>query len=247
MLLRGPESDFLSVMDDEYTKGGDPIYRHGAREPELKMPVFDVEVRDGVEKHFRMFLGEHSTVYHEILSGFSGVHLDMYIFHPSPERPFITLVTSGMSDRPMNVPEGEEDIARAELVMCLPAKWPLEDSDWPIHLMKFLARLPHEYDTFFGFTHTIPLKIADTQFTGIMIGPVWTLPDSFAQVKVNDTSVCFYGLYPLYEEEMQFKISKPEGASALLQCFKDQGINEVLNVGRPNVAKRKPFWKRWTK
>jgi hypothetical protein len=57
----------------------------------------------------------------------------------------------------------EPAVGDAELVMALPAEWPLEQSEledesnyWPLGLLKMLARLPHEFETFVWFGHTIP-------------------------------------------------------------------------------------------
>jgi hypothetical protein len=51
-------------------------------------------------------LGEIHDVYHELISDL--VHIDIHHVAPDDERPFHTLVTSGMSDLPMTVPEGVE-------------------------------------------------------------------------------------------------------------------------------------------
>lgn len=60
---------------------------------------------------------------------------------PAVDRPFHVLVTSGMSDLAMTVPEGMEFFRRAELMIALPADWPIEgprfedeQGYWPIRL-----------------------------------------------------------------------------------------------------------------
>ena len=61
------------------------------------------------------------------------------------------------------VPEDAGAETRAELMIALPAEWKLADSQlederwyWPIRNLKALARLPHEYETWLGFGHTVP-------------------------------------------------------------------------------------------
>ena len=51
------------------------------------------------------------------------VHIDVHWVQPTPKRPYHTLVTSGMSDKPMTVPAGAEHLRFAELMLCLPPEW----------------------------------------------------------------------------------------------------------------------------
>lgn len=207
-------------------------------------------VRERMERHLTHFLGE-ATVWHEIISGAWPV--DLYRFAPTPERPFYTLVTSGLSTRPMSVPEGVEEWARAELVLCLPADWPLtlgeggdlgdlgdENHAWPSQLLRTLARLPHEHGTWLGWGHTVPnghppLALAGTGFTGSLIGPVVTLPDEFLKVELEEGGpLWFYGVFPLYPEEIEFKLN--QGAQALFDRLEAFRVTELVQVDRPNVV-----------
>ncbi len=77
-------------------------------------------IADHIERH----LGPVQGVYHELIS--DKVHLDVHVVAPSADFPFYTLVTSGMSDRPMTVPPeaGPDDAPRfAELCILLPSTW----------------------------------------------------------------------------------------------------------------------------
>ncbi|MEU4712474.1 suppressor of fused domain protein [Micromonospora purpureochromogenes] len=52
----------------------------------------------------------------------------------------------------------------AELMLCLPADWPLtrltglddDPAGWPVRVLKQVARLPHEYGTWIGEWHSVP-------------------------------------------------------------------------------------------
>src|SRR5690606_27736593 len=75
----------------------------------------------------------------------------------------VRLVTSGMSDLPMSVPEDAGCPGFAELMVTLPAGWKLDQASfqdenwyWPVRLLKSLARLPHKHATWLGFGHTVP-------------------------------------------------------------------------------------------
>ena len=78
---------------------------------------------------------------------------------PSEERDYYTLVTMGMGAHRMNVPEelAEYKLERAELAIALPADWKLDQESmkdekwyWPIRLLKSLARLPINCDSWLG-------------------------------------------------------------------------------------------------
>ena len=81
------------------------------------------------------------------------------------------LYTTGMSAMPMKLPQEflpkYKDLERAELLLFLPAEWDIltgyeTDADvpdrlwWPVRLMKYLARFPHEFKTWLGWGHTLP-------------------------------------------------------------------------------------------
>ncbi|WP_295816256.1 suppressor of fused domain protein [uncultured Deinococcus sp.] len=245
-------------MDDEKTRGGQPIYRYSTNERGWVVPKIDAEIKGAVEAHLTRFLGHDSIVWHEIISDL--VHIDVYKFDPTPQRPYYTLVTSGMSDRPMTVPEKLEEMQRAELLICLPPDWPLgkagestSEGDlgdfnnyWPIHMLKYLARMPHEYRTWLGWGHSIPngeppAAFADTNFVGSVVGPVVTLPDEFVKLDVGDSTVWFYAIYPVYAEELQFKIDNSGGADALFGRFEKAGVTELVDPLRKNVCAKRKF------
>jgi hypothetical protein len=54
-------------------------------------------------------------VLHEIASHLVGIHV--YVIGPTAERPYQTLITSGMSERPMTVPEGQGISPYTELML----------------------------------------------------------------------------------------------------------------------------------
>jgi hypothetical protein len=120
-----------------------------------------------------------------------------------------------------------------------------EANYWPLRWLKQIGRLPHEYDTWIGWGHTIPngdpaKPIADTKFTGVMLSPpYWLSPDFFQLQTGTGDNVCIYNLIPLYEEEMKLKLTK--GVDALERLFDKNGVCFVVDTARKNVAKRK-FW-----
>lgn len=246
----------VPVPGPETSPDGSAVLRHEPRERAPEVAVRDESAMEEIEAHIEQHLGEVDMVWHEIVSDL--VHIDIHQVPPDDERPFWTLVTTGMSDRPMSVPEGAEEFACAELMLCLPPDWPLsqeefadENNYWPLRLLKVLARLPHEYETWLGPGHTVPnggddpiAYAENTAFTCAMILPPLALaPPEFHQLELDDRVINFYGVWPLYPAEVDLKLNK--GLDALLDRLERNGVTELIDVDRPDTCAKKGwrFWK----
>ena len=204
------------------------------------------EVADALDRHIAEFFGPVEHVLHEMVSHLVGVHV--HLVEPTEHRPFRTLVTSGMSERPMTVPEGHGISPYAELVMCLPADWPLTDRAmrderhwWPVRVLKEVARLPHEYRTWIGPWHSVPngdpaVPYADgTPFAGVVVAPMLTAPPEAQSVVVGDgTVVDLLALVPLHPAEVALKVAR--GTDALIDVLDRGGVTEVLDPHRPSLV-----------
>jgi len=232
----------------ERTPGGQPVYRHAERQSEFQLAVGDGENIDLISDHIESHIGPVKNVYHELLSDL--VHLDVHIVEPSRKKPCFTLITTGMSDLPMTVPDGLEDFAHAELLICLPPDWKLDQKalqdpnyNWPIVLLKTLARMPHEYSTWLGFGHTIPNGdpakpyANNTQLTGAILIPPIFAGEEFCQLELSDKTINFYSIVPLYPQEMDLKLKT--NADTIFEKLdrKFSGIPFLTEPDRPNVAK----------
>jgi Suppressor of fused protein (SUFU). len=240
----------MSNKSEEHSQGGQPIYRH-QREKEFQAPDNSNVFMDEIIAHFEKHIGTVSTAYHEIISDL--VHIDIHMIEPSKDRDFYTFFTTGMSDKEMNVPEGAEDYKLGELMICLPKDWKLSEQDfkdernyWPFRWLKILARLPHEYDTWLGFGHTIPngdpaRPFADnTKLSCLMLSYpllVDNLKEFYRLELADGRAINFYSVLPLYREEMDFKLK--HSAEDLLDKFDEHGVNELLETDRKNVCKKK--------
>jgi hypothetical protein len=237
----------VSAEDDiEYTESGQPIYRHEPRDREFEPAIGNQRTIEAVSRHIGRYVGPVAHVFHELVSDL--VHVDVHLVPPQPNRDFVTLVTSGMSDRPMTLPPGCDAPAYAELLICLPSDWPLEQENfkaeenfWPIRLLKTLARLPHEYETWLGFGHSVPNGDPPQPFDDstdmccALIVPPTLLDQRFEQLALSDDKVVqFYAVAPLYREEMDLKLR--HGTEELLRRFAAVGISELLDPRRPNVC-----------
>ena len=135
----------MSNDDIERPVAGGNILRHKPRESEFTAPTAHAVHCEDIEAHVAKHLAPVDSVFHEILSDL--IHLDVLWVKASADRPYHLLITSGMSDLPMTVPEGCEELRHAELFMALPADWNVEgnsDEDyWPMRWLKQVGRLPH--------------------------------------------------------------------------------------------------------
>jgi len=245
------------------------------KQPALPVPeMYTEEEMKVVETHIAEHFGKYDVVMHEILS--LDIHVDIALIKPTPERNYYTLVTMGMGAHRMNVPpeiakqmtEQGFQIDRAELMICLPPDWKIEQAEfstapgnepeedpnhpwhenwyWPLRWLKTVARLPKEHNTWLFYGHTIPNgadaePFADnTQLGCIMLVPPVHFGGDESQIcKMPDGSqVVFWQMLPLYTDEMNFKLENNNEADALLAKFNEHPV--VLDINRPSVIANNP-------
>jgi hypothetical protein len=235
------------VDDAELSAGGSRIYRHC--DPLEPTPFDQPRDWDAIEEHVARHLGPVETVYHELASEY--VHLDVLQVPAHDGRPFHTLVTCGMSARPMTVPARSQP-RYAELLIGLPADWPLDDEAWrderhywPVRTLKQLARLPHAYGTFLAPGHTIPNGdppapyVAGTELCCALIAPPQLLPGGAEVLRLDHGPVHFYAVVPLHRDEMELKLTS--GMDALVDRLATAQVNEILDPARPSCLRRRRF------
>jgi hypothetical protein len=239
----------------EKSQSGAPIYRHKNLDRDFDFAVGDSENIDRITRHIEDHIGPVATVFHEVISDL--VHVDIHIVAPRPERNCYTLVTSGMSDRAMQTPGEFAAFRYCELMLSLPPDWPMsqeawkdEANYWPIRLLKFLARFPHEYRTWLWCMHTLPNGnpprpfASNTAMNGVILLPPVTLPQAFHELVIDaEKTIHFHGVVPLHPDEMDLKLK--EGAEALFDGFEKHDVSEILNPARASVIPKKRSWFRF--
>ncbi len=212
------------------------------------------ETLDRITAHVEKHIGEIHGTYAEIVPGV--VAVDLIVVAPTPRKNYYTLVTSGMSDLPMSVPQGAEDFTYAELMMCLPPDWKISDEAfqdennyWPVRAMKTLARFPHEHDTWLYLGHTVAYENAavksyaeNNNFRGMLLSLPDTVEDKpgFFNLQCSDNKVIhFFNLTPLYQEELDYKLK--HGMEALFGKLNAIGVGDVVDQNRNNACKKKLF------
>ncbi len=83
---------------------------------------------DKILEHVTKYFGAPIMTISEIIPG-SRVGIHIHIIPPSKENHFITLVTTGMSDYPMDNSEEASEFKYAELIQKLPVDWPTNKKD----------------------------------------------------------------------------------------------------------------------
>lgn len=234
------------------SESGDPIFRHEARERSFAPAAGDQNAIAATVEHIERHLGPVASVFHEVVSDL--VHIDLHHVRPSAERPFHTLITSGMSDRPMAAPAHAAELRYAELMLALPPDWPMDEESWaderhywPLRWLKVLARLPHEYETWLGYGHTVPNGdppapfAEDTGLSGFIVLSPQSSPESFHRLQAGEEKVVhFYSIVPLHADEMDMKLKR--GTEALLTALDREGVDEVVRPDRPSALKKKRSW-----
>jgi hypothetical protein len=204
-----------------------------------------------VSDHIESHVGPIAAVFDEMSS--PDVHVDVYHVEPAWDRPFHTLVTSGMAERPMSTPPELREHRFAELVTLLDPSWEVSleafadpANYWPVRTMKGLACYPHQHRTWLGYGHTVPTgtdggTVGDgVPYSGVILLSPMSLPDQFSRLPLASGDVVhFYALVHLLPDELQLKIES--GTEALLRRLDEAQLTEVIVPSRRSLARRRWF------
>ncbi len=238
----------MSDEENLVSLSGSPIFRYTDGEKEWEA-AHGEECIEEISDHIERNIGKIETVFHEVVS--DTVHVDVHHVLPTSERPFHTLITSGMSDLPMKLPNEVDATKYMELMVTLPEDWEIGDEQfknenwyWPVRQLKFLARFPHKYDTWLGWGHTLPngdpaeAFSENCDFNGVIILPSVNVPEAFYTLPINDEKqIEFFSIVPLFQEEMDMKLRG--GTDELLAKFDKFGVSDIVDLNRRNVAKKR--------
>jgi hypothetical protein len=231
------------------------VPKHQPSQREIEALGTEAENAEAIAAHIEEHIGPVHQVWHELISELT--HIDIFQVEPTDERPYWTLITSGMSNRAMAVPPEAESYAHAELFLCLPPGWPMTRTDfqnelhyWPIRLLKAIARLPHDYETWLGPGHSVgndgeaftPYANNTQLCCALLLPPLVRVPPTFHELALRDRLIRFFGVWPIYREEMNFKLKA--GLDEMLARLKRKQVTELVEFDRKNTC-AKPAWKFW--
>lgn len=220
---------------EEDRKEAKPQYYYSEKEMD--------KVSDYIEQQY----GKSDLVGHEWVS--PDIHCDIVIVPPTEEQPYYKLVTMGAGAYKMNVPTAFKSYVcdRAEYVIFLPEDWDLksdkEEDYWPIRMLKTIARLPIMAEDWLCESHDVQLTddgspvAENTGFNSCaLLSSIGKDGQEVKPLKLGlfGKKVAFYQLYPLYPEELQFKID--HSFDELMDRLAAED-NMVINIHRKNYCK----------
>ena len=154
------------------------------------------------------------------------------------------LLTDGLRNFKMPVPERAQAPNQCELIFVFPDYWPKdfntspnENYNWPLPWMKKIATLPQKNNTWFGEGHSFPAqKLAPiTEQSAFIL----SRPKKMSLVKDLSESleIPLYAIIPITEKELQYKLKA--GAPKFLEKYFNRH-DEVVDLQREEVR-----LKRW--
>jgi hypothetical protein len=202
--------------------------------------------RPQIRAHIERELGPVSQSFRE-----ENATMPIEVLHvPSTvERPIHTLITAGMSDRPMQTGDASDAPRYLELMVTLPRDWPLKNIQaadpkyWPIRLLMSLARLPHERGSALGWGDIVPNGeppqpyAPDTKLCGVILAPSLLVPKEFYMLDTADRHIEFFAAIPLFAEELA--LQREHGMKHVLTSLIDHRINDLVDIKRRNITRKR--------
>ncbi len=194
-----------------------------------------------VGRHIESHLGSvKHIVRYKNPAGFS---TDIQIVPPTLGRNYYTLVSSGMSDKPMTTPANLHQYRYAELYMHMPDNWKHDPGEpnadlWPIDLMLKLAQLPHNTASWLGYGCCISFEelASPTRnaFTSVLLASSLYEHEQFQTLQASPSKrIHFYNVCPLYAEEQE--LVQLAGATYQEDLFILKGLTGAVDFDRKSV------------
>src|SRR5690554_3186986 len=129
------------------------------------------------------------------------------------------IVTNGLSNYKMPVPEQYKGQKFNEIYFCLPSYWDIDDkinpnTRWPLEILQKLAKNVVENNTWYGRGHTIsngnpprPLSEMMKQKHFVLTAPI-AMEDFLRPISIEDKTVHFLAVVPVFENELKLKETK---------------------------------------
>lgn len=206
-------------------KSSDKASRYSARD------------RRALKHHYSQFFGQYFRVIHERVS--SLVHIDVYIYGASPDRPYVTLATSGMGAAdPVH-----DNYHPIEMITYLSAEW---DFASPVSTILFnnlliAGRYPHEAKELITKHDTLCVydgrtNLADALFPGSPLTH-WYFRSLIHEPKEIDhlilpsgRHVNFVWAYPITRHELHFMMNSENKLE--LECLLAEEADIPISLDR---------------
>ncbi len=196
--------------------------------------------------HIEKYIGKIGKSLHD--QQFDQAPFSVHIIPKTHDGNFSVLATTGLSHLPMYPPQPMDFFKYSELIIKLPANWPLpkehltkNDFLWPFEQLLILMRYIHTNRQWFCDMHTYgngnpPYPfVGNTGLCGFLFTfPLLSFPPEFCELRIDDTkSIIFLQLIPLYKEEMDYALTS--GPDKLLKQFSENNIPDHVEIHRKNL------------
>lgn len=147
------------------------------------------------------------------------IHVDVFCAHPTEEKPYYVIMTSGLSEYAMKCEKNED--SRCELMMLLPKDWNIQSTastlwNWPISVLKQAARCTYTSDEALYEYSCFKFEpfAENTELCALL--SVRPTDEKLRFITGADGAVInVYIAVPIYREELDFTAAN--GAEALLE------------------------------
>jgi hypothetical protein len=172
------------------------------------------------------------------------------LFQPNQANTSSVLMTNGLSDFKMPVHEKHMGEEYNELYFLLPNYWNIEAIEnpkfnWVFSWLQRLKNFAIEKKAWYGHGHTFPcgqemqsLSTSMLQNHFILTRPI-ELDEDLAEIVLEDRSIGFLGVIPIFPDEMDFKQGR--GTVQLFEKLRTFNVTEKLDDFRNTVLKSR--WK----
>lgn len=239
-----PRNALSHAIDRNYSVIAELLRSRGAILPP-PTTVTPLTNRDELLRHFETHVGPVSPLgLVEIVPG--AISISIHTVSPGPGHYFLTLFTSGASDKPLSpLPSGSGD-SYVEFMIHLPSDWPIDRealldhrNSWPIEWLRRSALYFHERRTSIGLGHCVVVNGEPPRplGTGVEFDSLLLLErgGDFPQVQFSDgRRIALYTLYPLYPGERLFEAK--HGPAPLIQRLEKGTRFPIVDTHRTNVS-----------
>ena len=210
------------------------LFKKRKKAPDLLLSDKDLNT---FEKMVSGRIGNYDQVIHEIVS--PDLHIDVIPVPPSENRDYYTLITMGMGGYRMPVPSNYGRMNRAEIAVRLPKDWNIHSNEgkyyWPIRVLKMLARMPYQEQSWLGLYHDIDFGdpfSEETELCGVMLD-IFDEDIEPLTLESGDQLIV-YNVIPIYRSEMEYKLA--EGGESLVEKMSDEILHGPVDIHRTGVV-----------
>ena len=162
------------------------------------------------------------------------VHIDVYDFLPTEDRKHHVLITGGMSDLRQNIPARLESLAlRAEILT-----YAHQPQKWMINVLKGLAEMPWDGDTFLHWGHTVPngkpMTAKPSLLTSFFFVPPFLEAEGFETMSIEGDHVDFLVMVPITEAERAF--IREKGREPFMEILDAHNFDYIIDEDRTSFV-----------